>query len=500
MTREHNRAVQSKVRMVRLGKFGRVKVALLVGVAGFYSFAASAHGPEVGKAAPSLNLSKVLQAPAGTHADLDALQGNVVVLDFWATWCGPCRESIPHWNQLAHSFKDKPVRFLAITDENEQVVATFLKRTPIHSWIGLDGLGQSTRDAYHIEGIPTTVIVNQKGVVVAVTHPIRLEPKHIEEVIETGNSSLPLPVEPVASGDSGDAVEQVSSTQSVFEVSVRRSRPRPAGHGFNCWEGSESGTEVAGQYATVKSAILTLFDGRESLLDCRADLPTGEYDFTVRVPVANHTEREQALAPLFRTAFGLRIWREKAEREVYVLEVASTNAPGLTLSTLNSNGGGGEQRGALKLGRTKVAGLPAYLEKWLGKPVVDESGLTNRYDIRLKWKMSKRELLLNAFDRQVLEALEEPDTTNKEKLSADPRRQLTAIQGKLPEVEFRKFSAEDRENIELFRAEMTKPDDQRFEPEPSTILTAVREQLGLNLSLQRRSMPILIVEKADPSK
>src|SRR6266496_2629536 len=216
--------------MALLTQFGSRAVAVLVVVAGFHSFAASAHGPEVGKEAPSLNLSRVLQAPEGISANWETLRGKVVVIDFWSTWCGPCRESIPHWNQLVDSFKDSPVRFLAVTDENEQVVATFLKRTPIHSWVGLNGLGQSTRDAYRIEGIPTTVIVNQKGVVVAVTHPIRLEPKHIEEVIITGNSSLPHPAQPLVSGDSGDAVEPVANTAPVYEVSVRRSRPRPAGH------------------------------------------------------------------------------------------------------------------------------------------------------------------------------------------------------------------------------------------------------------------------------
>ena len=283
-------------------------------------------------------------------------------------------------------------------------------------------------------------------------------------------------------------------------VSLRRSGPRPAGHGFNCWETSANSADTSGQYATVKSAILTLFDSRESLLDCRAALPAEEYDFTVRVPGASHAEREQAVAPLFRSTFGLQIRREKAEREVYVLTVASTNAPGLTLSTPDSNGGGGEESGGLKLGRTTIEGLPRYLEKWLGKPVVDETRLTNRYDIRLKWKMSKSELLPQAFDRQVLEAVEDPDTAKEKKLSAHQLRQLAAIRGKLPEAEFRKLSVEDRENIELFRAEMAKPDDQRFEPEPDAIVGAVREQLGLGLSVQRRSFPILIVEKAEASK
>ncbi len=486
--------------MILLTQLGSRAVAVLVVVAGFHSFAASAHGPEVGKEAPSLNLSRVLQAPAGTSANWEALRGKVVVIDFWDTWCGPCRESIPHWNQLVDSFKGSPVRFLAISDENEQVVARFLKRTPIHGWVGLDGLGQSMRDAYRIEGIPTTVIVNQKGIVVAVTHPIWLEPKHIEEVINTGSSSLPLPSKPPAESNAQYSVERAPATKPVFEVSVRRSGPRPAGHGFNCWESSANSADASGQYATVKSAILTLFDGRESLLDCRAALPADEYDFTVRLPGTGHAEREQAVAPLFRTAFGLQIRREKAEKEVYVLTVASTNAPGLTLSTPDSAGGGGEQSGGLKLGRTTVDGLPRYLENWLRKPVVNETGLTNRYDIRLKWNMSKRELLLKAFDRQVLEAVEEPDTAKEEKLSADQLRQLAALRGKLAEAELQTFSAEDRENIELFRAELAKPDNQRFEPEPDAILAAVREQLGLVLSIQRRSMPILIVEKAGSSE
>ena len=101
---------------------------------------AVANGPEVGKAAPPLNLSKILQSSPETSATWEALRGQVVVIDFWATWCEPCRKSIPHWNEIADTLTNKVVKFLAITDENEQVVAAFLKGTPIHSMVGLDGL------------------------------------------------------------------------------------------------------------------------------------------------------------------------------------------------------------------------------------------------------------------------------------------------------------------------------------------------------------------------
>jgi uncharacterized protein (TIGR03435 family) len=424
------------------------------------------------------------------------------VIDFWATWCGPCRKSIPHWNELVDAFKEKPVQFLAITDENEAIVTLFLKKSPIHSWIGLDGIGQSTRDRYHIEGIPTTVIVNQKGVVVGVTHPMGLEAKHIEEVIETGKSSLPPPADRVAStGAEDESVERVPSTKAVFEVSARRSGPLPAGHGVDCWESSASSADASGQYASVRQAILTLLDGRQTLLDCRTALPTEQYDFSVRLPPgASHADREQAVAPMFRSVFGLQIRRVEAEREVYVLTAVSNNAAGLTLSGPSSTGSGGEQPDGLRLGCTTIDELSGFLERWLGKSVVNETGLTNRYDIRLKWKMSRRELLPYAMDRQVLALVAKPDAAKEERLSADQRRQLDASRGKLTEAELQKLSAEDRENIALLRAELAKPDDERFQPEAETVLGAMREQLGLQASLQRRSMPLLVVEKADSAK
>src|SRR6266850_1577616 len=157
---------------------------------------ALADGPRFGQPAPPLRGLKLLQPRrlSGENKVLDweTLRGKVVVIDFWETLCGPCVATIPHWNELVSTFSNRPVQFLAISDENEEVVAGFLKRKPIDSWVAVDGVGISTSDAYDIEGIPTIVIVNQQGIVVAVTHPASLEAKNIEEIIATGKSSLPV--------------------------------------------------------------------------------------------------------------------------------------------------------------------------------------------------------------------------------------------------------------------------------------------------------------------
>src|SRR3974390_2819807 len=140
-------------------------------------------GLQIGAPAPPLRLAEILQAPEGADATWEKLPGKVVVLDFWATWCGPCVASLQHWNELSLEFRDKPVVFIAISDENKDVITSFLKRRTISSWIGLEGITQSTRDRYGIRGIPTTLLVNQEGVVVAITHPAALEAKHIQEVL-----------------------------------------------------------------------------------------------------------------------------------------------------------------------------------------------------------------------------------------------------------------------------------------------------------------------------
>ena len=172
-----------------------LKIAIIVHV-----FATSVIAQEslIGQAAPELGIEKFLQAPEGEKT-LSALKGKVIVLEFWATWCGPCVAAIPHLNQLNEEFRDKPVQFISVTREDEDVVAPFLKKKEMKSWIGLD-TDRSVLKAYGIRSIPRTFVIDKKGIIAASFHPTELSSGMLEkalkgEKVEIELSELPKPTE-----------------------------------------------------------------------------------------------------------------------------------------------------------------------------------------------------------------------------------------------------------------------------------------------------------------
>lgn len=108
--------------------------------------------------------------------------GKVYVMEFWATWCGPCRTSMPHLTELQESFKAKGVRVLGISDESREKVSAFLE-TPewqekVRYTIGCDPDRSTHRDymqATGQRGIPTAFIVDGCGELAWIGHPMLMD-------------------------------------------------------------------------------------------------------------------------------------------------------------------------------------------------------------------------------------------------------------------------------------------------------------------------------------
>ena len=119
----------------------------------------SAHSKMIGNAAPDFELKKL----DGTLLKLSDLRGRVVVLDFWATWCGPCVASLPKITDLGLEYKGAEVDVIAVNIEQTSAeVRALLDRLKISPVVVLDSDGAVAR-AYHAEAIPQTVIIDRDG-------------------------------------------------------------------------------------------------------------------------------------------------------------------------------------------------------------------------------------------------------------------------------------------------------------------------------------------------
>ena len=107
-------------------------------------------------------LDFTLPAVTGESLPLASLRGKTIVLDFWATWCGPCRAQHPLYEKVKERFRDDAnVVFLSIdTDEDHSLVAPFLKAA---NWTQKVYFEAGMSRALQISSIPTTIIVDPNG-------------------------------------------------------------------------------------------------------------------------------------------------------------------------------------------------------------------------------------------------------------------------------------------------------------------------------------------------
>jgi uncharacterized protein (TIGR03435 family) len=333
--------------------------------------------PKVGEYPPPLGLEAILQAPPSTRASWASLKGKVVVLEFWATWCGPCIAAIPHLNEIADQFKDQPVQFIAITDEKDAVVAPFLKKKPMHAWVGLDTDGSMFKD-YGISGIPHTVVVDQEGRIVAITHPSILTAQHLKDVLAGKRLALAQP----ASGK-GLRADQVPAgakqePEPLFQVLIRPTEAKGMSSASN-----PGSLRISG--STVLNILATCYDVRAGRILPNCKLPEGRFEFMIKTPSKETSVVHDWLRRAVENTFGLTARRETREMDVFVL-TAGTHpgehlSPTVAKGSSSSSSGGGSLNG-VNLGIESIA---ASLEDFLGKPVVDETQLTNRYDFQLLW-------------------------------------------------------------------------------------------------------------------
>ena len=118
---------------------------------------------KIGDERPELNFALLDGRKGPTWHDLE---GQVVVIDFWATWCAPCVASFPRLNALQAKFRGQPIRFYSITYEPAAKVSALLRDHPLRTTVGIDN-DLATFKAFRAWGVPSVYIFDREGTVVS---------------------------------------------------------------------------------------------------------------------------------------------------------------------------------------------------------------------------------------------------------------------------------------------------------------------------------------------
>lgn len=117
----------------------------------------------IGQKAPDFTLKDL----AGNNVSLSSYKGRVVLLNFWASWCPPCRAEMPSMNKLNDLLRKRGLTILAIsTDKSVFDVKSYLKENPVNFTVLVDYNLNVSRNLYKVFMMPTTFLIDKRGIIV----------------------------------------------------------------------------------------------------------------------------------------------------------------------------------------------------------------------------------------------------------------------------------------------------------------------------------------------
>jgi thiol-disulfide isomerase/thioredoxin len=175
-------------------------LTIALGFAAVATYATLTHTPADASGAtmkPAATAASAAETESSAHVNVKSLAGKLeflgdtpsltdhpVLIEFWATWCPPCRASIAHLNDLEKKYHGRGLKIIGITGEDKTVVERFRARTPMHYAVALDR-NQALATEFDVQTIPQAWLLDKDGRVLWSGHPMELDEQTIAQVLPT---------------------------------------------------------------------------------------------------------------------------------------------------------------------------------------------------------------------------------------------------------------------------------------------------------------------------
>ena len=270
---------------------------------------------KVGDPAPKLQTGKWVQGDPVT----DFQKGKAYIVEFWATWCGPCRASIPHLNEIYTKYKDKGLVVIGQNcwERDDSLVEPFVKNMgqKMTYRVAMDDkkdnekgkMAETWMAAADQNGIPTAFLIDTKGMVAWIGHPMELKEQVLEDVL-----AGKFDVQKAAA----DYDKQQKNQAQLRTVSMALSRAMKN----KDWDGAEAQVEAA--------AKLLPDDQRDHLDMVRFDILLGREDYPAAYKMATKISDANKDNPMLQNDLAWRIATDDGikQRDLAVAETIAKRA------------------------------------------------------------------------------------------------------------------------------------------------------------------------------
>ena len=316
-----------------------------------------------GQQAPALELKKLINCGKKEIGGWQDFKDKAVVLEFWATWCGPSVEELGHFNGLVEKFSGKPVVFISVTDESQAVVRAFMKEHEIKGCVAAEAPA-SVFQGFRVYGRPHMVLVDKTSKVAALTSPGKVGEEAITALIE---GRAPLEAQALQAQGGADS----SSALAEFFISGSAKKTGQAAYGR---------AYVSAEAMPLSSVLEVLFKADKIEPDkLSRDLLAALYDLRVRLPPEKAGEYRDFLSRGLDAALGLKFRLVEKKAEVYVLKRTAGAIKGFDKRNAGRGESSSQEGSVLTVDGLGLDALCGALKARLGAPVVNEAGLKGGY-------------------------------------------------------------------------------------------------------------------------